>query len=83
MSQVKSCSIEVGEPNWSPLERVLTREECSDYMYMGRSGEIELYKNRLTRRYLNIGRGGQSFYLYFEGNYIEVTRSIALEHVRN
>jgi len=70
----------VGEPNWAPLESVLPLKKCMDYMYMGCAVEIELYKHRLTRRYLNIGRDGQSFYLYSEGNYAEVTRSAALEH---
>jgi hypothetical protein len=83
MTPEKKISITVGEPNWTPLERVLPREECADFMYMGRAGEIELYKHRLTRRYLNISRDGLSFYLYFEGNYVEVTQSAALDHVRN
>jgi hypothetical protein len=50
-------------------------------MYMGRAGEIELYKHRLTRRYLNIGRNSQSFYQYRDGKYMEITRSEALAHV--
>ena len=31
-------------------------------MYMGCAGEIEIYKHRITRRYLNIGRYSQGFY---------------------
>jgi hypothetical protein len=81
MTTVNNPSIIVGEPNWTPLESALPLVECMDYMYMGRAGEIELYKHRLTRRYLNIGKDGKSFYLYSEGNYVEVTRSTALEHV--
>jgi hypothetical protein len=52
-------------------------------MYMGRVGEIELYKHCLTRRYLNIGVDGRSFYRYSEGAYVEITQTEALEYVRN
>jgi hypothetical protein len=51
-------------PNWRPLERLLSVEECSNCMYMGRSGPIELYKHRETRRYLNIHAESGEFYLY-------------------
>jgi len=51
-------------------------------MYMGRAGEIELYKHRFTRRYLNIGRNSQSFYRYRDGKYIEITQAEALDQVR-
>ena len=73
----------VGEPNWAPLESALPREECEEYMYMGRAGEIELYKHRWTRRYLNISSDGQTFYRYSGDEYIEVERAVALDHVRN
>lgn len=72
----------VEEPNWEPLEKILPRRECTDYMYMGRAGEIELYKHRLTRRYLNISTDGK-FYLYSDRRYVEVAQSTALEHVRS
>jgi hypothetical protein len=39
-------------PNWDPLERLLPREECELFMYVGRHGGIELYKHYYTRRYL-------------------------------
>ena len=52
-------------------------------MYMGRAGEIELYKHRLTRRYLNIGRDGRRFYRYCDGRYVEISQAEALNHVRN
>ena len=52
-------------------------------MYMGRAGEIELYKHCLTRRYLNISADGQRFYRYSDGTYVEVTKAVALDHVRN
>lgn len=75
--------ITVGEPNWIPLERVLPASELENYMYMGRAGAIELYKHRLTRRYLNIGPDGGRFYRYCDGAYVEISRSEALDHVRN
>lgn len=75
--------ITVGEPNWIPLERVLPASELENYMYMGRAGEIELYKQRLTRRYLNISRDSGRFYRYCDGAYIEISQSDALDHVRN
>lgn len=75
--------IVVGEPNWPPLELVLTREECTEFMYMGRAGDIELYKHRITRRYLNISVDGQRCYRYFEGQYAEVTRFEAIDRVRS
>jgi len=52
-------------------------------MYMGYAGEIELYKHRFTRRYLNIGRNSQRFYRYLNGEYVEISRAAALEHVRS
>ncbi len=73
----------VGEPNWAPLEKVLTRQACAAFMYMGRAGDIELYKHQVTRRYLNICLDGRRFYRYLGGGYVEVTRSEALDHVRN
>ena len=78
-----NVSIAVGEPSWAPLERILTRTECEAYMYMGRDGDIELYKHRVTRRYLNISRDGSNFYHYVGGRYVEVTQSAALDHVHN
>jgi len=81
MTDASNLPIWVGEPNWVPLEAVLTREECAAYMYMGRAGNIELYKHYDTRRYLNISVDGGSFYLYREGRYVEVTRDVALQHV--
>ena len=71
----------VDESNWAPLERALPRHECSNFMYMVRAGEIELYKHYVTRRYLNIGRDSQTFYRYSEGKYGEISQAAALDHV--
>ena len=73
----------VGEPNWAPFEQVLPASELEMYMYMGQASGIELYKHRLTRRYLNISRDGRRFYRYCDGAYVEISRSDALDHVRN
>ena len=82
MTNPNRISITVGEPNWAALEFVIPACELGDFVYMGRAGEIELYKHRITRRYLNIGRGSQRFYRYLNGKYVETTQAAALEHVR-
>ena len=70
-----------GEPNWRSLEMVLTPGDCEDFMYMGRNGEIELYKHRWTRRYLNISADGGRFYRLTSNAYIEISMREAIEHV--
>ena len=70
-----------GEPNWAPLERAVSVTDLENFMYMGRAGEIELYKHRTTRRYLNIGRNSQKFYRYLNGKYTEISQAAALKHV--
>jgi hypothetical protein len=75
-------AITVGEPNWTPLELAVPACELENFMYMGCAGEIELYKHRLTRRYLNIGRNSHNFYRYIDMKYVEITRAAAFEHVR-
>ena len=47
--------------DWLPLERTLGPLLCVDFMFMGRSGQIHLYKHRDTRRYLNIAADGTCF----------------------
>ena len=83
MSPIDHGRIVVDEPNWAPLEKVLSNCECEDYMYMGRVEDIALYKHRLTRRYLNISQDGRRFYRYCEEAYVEISRCDALDHVRN
>ena len=81
MTPSTDIPISADEPNWEPLERALPLRECSDFMYMGRAGEIELYKHYVTRRYLNIARDSQTFYRYSEGKYVEISQVEALDHV--
>ena len=73
--------IPMGKPNWAPLEMLLHPSECEDYMYMGRAGDIELYKHRWTRRYLNIISDGRCFYRLADGTYREISRDDAIRQV--
>ena len=41
-----NSAIEVGEPDWRPLERALPSEYCEDFMYIAHVGDIVLYENR-------------------------------------
>jgi hypothetical protein len=74
--------ITVDEPNWTPLERAVPACELHCFMYMGRVGEVGLYKHRLTRHYINIERNSQKFYQYLDGKYVEITKAAALSLVR-
>ena len=74
-------AIEVGEPDWKPLEGALSREHCESFMFMGSAGGIVLYKHRDTRRYLNIEAETGRFYRYADGDYIENDREQAIEHL--
>jgi hypothetical protein len=76
-----SCAIEVGAADWKPLEGVLSRERCADFMFMGSTGRIVLYKHRHTRRYLNIDSETGRFYQYVDGGYTAISREQAIEHV--
>ena len=69
------------EVNWKPLERLFSAEECSSFMHMGRAGEIEIYKHRETRHYLNIHAESGEFYLYSNGSYVKVSKAAALAYV--
>jgi hypothetical protein len=81
MTSIDHTPIVVGEPNWRPLEMALASSDCEHFMYMGRSGEIELYKHRCTRRYLNISSDGRRFYRLVGNEYIATSRGEAIEHV--
>ena len=74
-------AIEVGKPDWQPLENAIPPEYCEDYMYMGKAGDIVLYKHRLTRRYLNIDAVTGKFYRHADDNYVEIDRRQALDSV--
>jgi len=66
------------EPNWEPLETLLPREKCGEFMWMGGCvGGIQMYKHIDTRHYLNIDDAGNCF-IYNCGNYENVSRESAL-----
>jgi len=69
--------ISADAPYWTPLESVLSREQCGYYMWMGEilleNGlRIHAYKHYNTRRYLHIGVDGSSW-LYEFARYIPAT----------
>jgi hypothetical protein len=83
MSPINRDSMVVGTPNWTPLEAVLPPSERHAFMYIGRAGEIELYKYRWTRRYLNISSDGRRFFRRIDDRYVEISKAEALEYVSN
>ena len=50
-------------------------------MYMGKAGDLVLYKHRLTRRYLNIDAVTGKFYRYANDEYVEIDRRHAFDSV--
>lgn len=56
--------------DWTPLEQVLGTKLCQHFMFMGRSGELYLYKHIDTRRYLNLDAEGRCF--RYTGNSYEL-----------
>jgi len=73
--------IEVVQTDWRPLERALPSEYCESFMFMGKAGDIVLYKHRLTRRYLNIDAVTGKFYRYTNDEYVEIDRRHAFDSV--
>jgi hypothetical protein len=67
--------------NWQPLERIFSKLECENFMHMGRTGTIEQYKHRDTRRYLYIDANTGEFYLYGNNTFIKVSKAAALAYV--
>jgi hypothetical protein len=51
-----SRAIEVGEPDWKPLEGVLSQELCEEFMFMCAISGIVLYKHRDTSPTLRSAR---------------------------
>jgi hypothetical protein len=66
--------------DWWPLERMLGTCRCVDFMFMGRSEQIHLYKRRDTRWYLNIDPDGTCF-RYSAHGYEPIAVEDAIEHV--
>ena len=57
------------------------RQSTAKIMYMGKAGEIVLYKHRLTRRYLNIDAVTGKFYRYANDEYVEIDQRQAFDSV--
>ena len=66
--------------DWTPLELVLGPKLCECFMFMGRSGELYLYKHIDTRRYLNLDAEGRCFRYTGNGYDLEELRR-AIAHV--
>ena len=75
------CEIEVGKPDWRPLENAIPSDYAEEFMFIGRVGDIVLYKHRITRRYLNIDAVTGKFYRYVNDEYIEIDRRQAFDSV--
>ena len=66
--------------DWAPLEQVLGPKLCEHFMFIGRSGELYLYKHIDTRRYLNLDPEGKCFRYMGNGYEPEELRR-AIAHV--
>ncbi len=75
------CAIEVCKPDWRALENAIPSDYAEDFMFMGKAGDIVLYKHRITRRYLNIDSVTGKFYRYNNGEYVEIDRRQAFDSV--
>ena len=70
----------LSKADWQPLERMLGVNCCESFMFMGCVGDIRLYKNIWTRRYLNLGPDGTCF-RHTGSGYVPVCRHEAINHV--
>lgn len=66
------------EPDFGALMSLL----MDDFMFMGYSSGVRMYKHKVTRRYLNIDEKGRT-YRWADGQnkYVRVTVADALTHV--
>jgi len=76
-----NSAIEVGKPDWRPLENAIPSDYAEDFMFMGKAGDIVLYKHRITRHYLNIDAVTGKFYRYVNGEYVEIDRRQAFDSI--
>ena len=67
-------------PDWKPLELAVNPAQLDDFMHMGRVGNIQLYKHRNTRRYLNIGARSGVCFQYTGGEYKPIERGWAIAY---
>ena len=77
----------IDEPNWQPLEALLTPEQCRDFVFMGTvlnldGTAIHLYKHRENKRYLNLDANGKTYeFVDFGQPYVEIERETAIARV--
>ena len=72
------------QPNWYPLETFSDKYpneiNCCDFMHMGKVGGVELYKNIVTRRYINIDAEGYCW-SYSGDGYFQITEESAIRRI--
>jgi hypothetical protein len=69
------------EANWKPLEKRLACAQCAGFMFMGRINGVNLYKQGLSRRYLNLGDDGRAYRYLDRGRFEEIPFEEALAWV--
>ena len=53
-------------PVWKPLQTAVG-SRCREFMWMGKTGKVFLYKHLWTRRYLNLDLDGNAYRFTGEG----------------
>ena len=67
------------KPNWQPIRALLCDYYVDKFMWMGRQGDIELYKHYDTRHYLNIDARGHCYEFTTDQTYKQILTSAALK----
>ena len=72
----------VDRPDWTVLEEVVPKESLAWFMWMCEveledGALVQVYKHRITRRYLHLADDGRAFYYIGGGCYREVDRDLA------
>jgi hypothetical protein len=75
----EAVTAEAQEDIWGPLERLVGPAKCAQFMYMGTTGGLSLYKHVNTRRYLNISEDGRTW-KYTGSNYQPQDSKEAVEY---
>jgi hypothetical protein len=66
---------------WEPLIALMGSKKAQEFMFMGDSTAMNLYKHINTRRYLNIDRiTGRTYKYVAPGKYIEIPSHQAIAH---
>lgn len=84
--QKRFVMLNMGKPDWKPLEFIFTDENVlGNFMYMGAAKlhtgtVVHLYKNSITRRYINIDNSGNT-YSYSGEDYSTIPVEVAKDTV--